>query len=130
MSTATVPSDWLTANVTPIFKKNNRSNPSNYQPISLTSICCKVMEHIIYHSIMKHLQDHHILNQYQYSFRQGYSCETQLTSVAEDILHDLDHLSRLTIFARHLIQFLTVAYCLSFPHIEFKIILIHGFNHG
>ena len=94
MSTATVPSDWRTANVTPIFKKNDRSNPSNYRPISLTSICCKVMERIIYHSIMKHLQDHHILNQCQYGFRQGYSCEAQLASVLDDILHDLDHLKQ------------------------------------
>ena len=30
MSTGIVPSDWLTANITPVFKKNNRSNPSNY----------------------------------------------------------------------------------------------------
>jgi len=34
MSTGTVPGDWLAANVTPIFKKNERSNPSNYWPIS------------------------------------------------------------------------------------------------
>ena len=52
------------------------------------------MEHILYHSIMKHLQDHHILNQCQYGFRQGYSCEAQLASVVEDILHDLDHLKQ------------------------------------
>ena len=43
---------------------------------------------------MKHLQDHHILNQCQYGFRQGYSCEAQLASVVEDILHDLDHLKQ------------------------------------
>jgi len=50
--TGTVLGDWLTANVIPIFKKNDRSNPSNYWPISLTSICSKVMEHVIYHSVM------------------------------------------------------------------------------
>ena len=49
------------------------------------------MEHIIHHSVMEHLQQHQILNQYQYGFRQGDSCEAQLTSVAEDILHNLDH---------------------------------------
>ena len=43
---------------------------------------------------MKHLQDHNILNQCQYGFRQGYSCEAQLASVVEDILHDLDHLKQ------------------------------------
>jgi len=60
MSTGIIPGDWLTANVTPVFKKNDRGNPSNYHPISLTSICCKVMEHIIYHTVMEHLKQHQI----------------------------------------------------------------------
>ena len=47
LNTGEVPSDWLRANVIPIFKKGDRHDPSNYLPISLTSICCKIMEHII-----------------------------------------------------------------------------------
>ena len=34
-----VPSDWKIAYVCPIFKKGDRKLPSNYQPVSLTSIC-------------------------------------------------------------------------------------------
>ena len=41
-----LPSDWTKANVRPIFKKGEKSDPSNYRPISLTCILCKVMEHI------------------------------------------------------------------------------------
>jgi hypothetical protein len=33
----TVPEDWKTANVTPIFKKGSKSEPGNYRPVSLTS---------------------------------------------------------------------------------------------
>ena len=47
MQTGHVPSDWVTANVTPVFKKGNRNEPSNYRPISLTSVPCKIMEHIL-----------------------------------------------------------------------------------
>ena len=32
---------WKLANVTPLFKKGVKSNPSNYRPISLTSVACK-----------------------------------------------------------------------------------------
>ena len=42
-----VPSDWRQATVCPIFKKGDKSNPANYRPISLTSVCCKMLEHVI-----------------------------------------------------------------------------------
>ena len=40
-----LPNDWLSANIIPVFKKGDKSFPSNYQP--MTVVCCKVMEHII-----------------------------------------------------------------------------------
>ena len=68
LDTSNIPHDWLTANVTPVFKKGDRSNAANYRPISLASICCKLMEHILCHFIMNHLELHHILNNFQYGF--------------------------------------------------------------
>jgi hypothetical protein len=37
-----VPSDWKSAMITPLFKKGDRSKASNYRPVSLTSICSKI----------------------------------------------------------------------------------------
>ena len=65
--------NWLTVNISPVFKKGDKSNPSNYRPISLTSLCCKLMEHILCHNIMNHLESNHILNDYQYGFRSSHS---------------------------------------------------------
>ena len=42
-----LPSDWRTAVVSPIWKKGSRTLASNYRPISLTSVVCKVLEAII-----------------------------------------------------------------------------------
>jgi hypothetical protein len=33
-----IPSDWKTTIVAPVFKKGDRGQPSNYRPISLTSV--------------------------------------------------------------------------------------------
>ncbi len=49
LSSASLPSDWLLANINPLFKTGDRTNPSNYRPISLTSIPCKIFEHIPYY---------------------------------------------------------------------------------
>jgi len=74
----TVPDDWKTAHVTPIFKKGDKSKPSNYRPVSLTSICCKTLEHIIFSHLMKFSESHNILSDKQHGFRKKRSCESQL----------------------------------------------------
>jgi len=55
-----IPSKWKTANVTPVFKKGNRSSPENYRPISLASILCKMFEHIITSNLATFLEQHHL----------------------------------------------------------------------
>ena len=91
LNTGQLPSDWLKANICPVFKKGNCSNPSNYRPIPLTSSCCKVFEHIVFHSIMDHVQLNNILINNQHGFRSGFSCQTQLISLIEDVSHALDN---------------------------------------
>ena len=43
-----LPPSWLCANISPIFKKGDRTAANNYRPVSLTSISCKILEHIIH----------------------------------------------------------------------------------
>ena len=53
-----VPSLWKRSLVTPIFKnKGNRSSPSSYRPISLTSIASRIMESIIRDHLFKYLKE-------------------------------------------------------------------------
>ena len=85
-----VPSDWKLANIVPLFKKGDRSIPENYRPISLTSISCKLLEHIIYSNIMKHLKKFNILSDAQHGFRQGRSCESQLITTTTDFINSID----------------------------------------
>jgi hypothetical protein len=48
LETGKVPSDWNHANVTPVLKKEDKHNPGNYKPISITCIACKLLEHIFF----------------------------------------------------------------------------------
>jgi len=49
------------------------------------------MEHVLCHYIMAHLEQHSILNEFQYGFRPGHSCQAQLISLVEEIQQALDH---------------------------------------
>ena len=79
-----VPQDWKLALVTPLFKKDNRKDPSNYRPISLICICSKLLERVIHTSVMSHLMDHNILSNTQFGFRKNYSAKLQLIQTTHD----------------------------------------------
>lgn len=85
-----VPADWREANVTPIFKKGDKSDPGNYRPISLTSQVCKILESIIRESIVDHLNAQSLLLQSQHGFTKGKSCLTNLLSFLEDVTSAID----------------------------------------
>ena len=83
--------DWKKANIHTIFKTGDRSLASNYRPIFLTFVSCKIMEHIIFSHIMSHLEEFKILSDIQHGFRKSHSCETQLLITLEDLTTNLDH---------------------------------------
>ena len=76
---------WKEANVSPIFKKGDRSDPVNYRPISLTCVLCKVMERIVATNLTKHLANSNILFELQHGFREKRFCETQLIMLVDEI---------------------------------------------
>ena len=76
--------------MSPIFKKGKRFETVNYRPVSLTCICCKIMEHLVTSPIMKHADANNIMYPLQHGFRRGLSCETQLLEFIDDISKNLD----------------------------------------
>ena len=63
------PLGWKNAFAVPIFKKGEKHVPSNYRPVSLTPIACKVLEHIVHSSVMRHFHKNQILTNKQHGFR-------------------------------------------------------------
>ena len=80
-----IPSVWSHANVTPLFKKGSKNNPSNYRPISLTCVPCKIMEKIVKISIMNHLNTHNLIAKQQHGFVDKKICVTNLLECSDFI---------------------------------------------
>ena len=55
LNSGLLPKDWKQARIAPAFKKGSTCMPENYRPISLTCVCCKLLEHIVCSHIHKHL---------------------------------------------------------------------------
>ena len=89
LDTGKLPDIWKEANVSPIFKKGEKSDPSNYRPISLTCVLCKVLEHIVASSVAKHFTELDILYDLQHGFREKRSCETQLIMLVDELAKNM-----------------------------------------
>jgi hypothetical protein len=83
------PSGWRDAHIVPVFRKGETHLSSNYRPVSLTSIDCKLLEHIIQSNITSHFDRYNILTDKQHGFRIRRSCETQLATTIQKIAQNL-----------------------------------------
>ncbi len=85
-----VPRFWSEANITPIYKKGRKTDPSNYRPISLTSAACKIMERLIRDNLFSFLKSESLLHSSQHGFISGKSCATNLLESLDIITDALD----------------------------------------
>ena len=97
LDTSELPPECKSAYVKQVFKKDKRSDLSNYQPASLTFILCKTFEHILVSQIMKHLEIHQILCPNQFEFRTKHSCELQLLLIIHDFSHFMNNRTQVDI---------------------------------
>ena len=67
IDTGKLPDILKEANVSPIYKKGDKSDPSDYRPISLTCVLCKILEHIVASSMVKHFTELDIFYEMDYA---------------------------------------------------------------
>jgi hypothetical protein len=71
LSTGDFPSELKSAVVTPLFKKKDESQPTNYRPISLLSIFSKLLEKIVKIRMSDFLEKYNFFSKKQYGFQSG-----------------------------------------------------------
>ena len=85
LSNSKIPQDWCTHCVIPIFKSDdNKSSVCNYRPIFFLCILSKVLERIVYYSMLKHVERR--LTNHQFGFLPNRSTSQQLLIFANEIL--------------------------------------------
>ena len=71
-------SEWKSAEVTAIYKNRSKCDRGNYRPVSLTSVCCKILEQLIRDHMMEYLLGNGLISDKQYGFISGRSTSLQL----------------------------------------------------
>ena len=83
LNTSVVPKDWKVASVTPIYKGvRDTTDPSNYQPISITTSFTKIFELAF--------KDTAIISNSQSAYLKGRSTQTALHKIINDISSSVD----------------------------------------
>jgi hypothetical protein len=82
---AKVPKIWKEANLSPIFKKDDKSLVSNYRPISLLSCVGKIQERVVFQKIYKYLKINNLLTWRNSGFKELDSAMNQLLFITDKI---------------------------------------------
>ena len=83
------PSQLKTAKVVPIHKGGSKFDIQNYRPISLLSAFSKFFEKVMHKRISNFIDGNESLNENQYGFRKGRSCEHALLAAQNELITSL-----------------------------------------
>ena len=67
------PTQLKSANMIPVFKKQDKLEVNNYRPISLISNISKIIEKLIHRGLNSFLEQHNIFYPSQFGFRHRHS---------------------------------------------------------
>ena len=93
------PSSWKLANVSPVFKKDNKQLLKNYRPISLLPICGKMFEKLLFKDLYYFFNSNTLITPNQSGFRPGDSTTNQLLFLTNEIHEAFDNTSSLEVRA-------------------------------
>ena len=86
-----VPDEWKLAHIIPIFKKGDIQLPSNYRPVSLTSVLSKILERIVREQMIRYLIDNNLLPKVQHGFLAKKSTVTNLIECLDNWTRSFDN---------------------------------------
>ena len=117
LSSSLIPISLKDAAIIPVFNSGDTSLPSNYRPISLTSVLSKVIEKIIRKQVLNFLSHRGYLNNTQHGFRSGRSCLSALLDVYDNIMHMINNKSTVDMiyqyFSKALTRWTMVSSCIN-----------------
>ena len=90
LHTSYFPTVWKQANVVPVFKKGEKTNVSNYRPISLLSCIGKVFEKCVFKHLQNYIMTNKLISPVQSGFTPNDSAVFQLIDLYDAFAKAID----------------------------------------
>src|SRR6185437_348594 len=74
-----------------LYKSDDRSDPSNYRLVHVTSILSRTLERVLNARITNHMEDNNLFASTQAGFRRGHSTHHQLFNIMQQVYLALAH---------------------------------------
>ena len=84
------PSKLKISKITPMCKSEDKTDPSNYQQISLLSNFNRIFEKLLYYGMKDFIDKNNLMYSSKCGFRKSHSAEHAVLDIVEDILSNMD----------------------------------------
>ena len=124
IETSQFPDSRKVARITPIFKEGDKTEKSNYRPISVLPVISKLFEKLVFNQLYHYMKENSLFTSDQSGFLRLHSTLTFLLKMSDDWYNGLD-LSKLVglVFIdlkRHLIRSTMIFSAKSSNYMEFS----------
>ena len=85
-----IPAQWKAALVMPIFKDGDKSEATNYRPISVFPITMKILERHVHNLLYNFITEHGLLCREQTGFRKQHSTASATLDILDDLYWSID----------------------------------------
>jgi hypothetical protein len=74
-----------------LYKKGDKTDPSNYRPISLLTSFSKVLEKVLYNRLSEYISNNNLLIGQQFGFRKRFATEDAIFKLTHEVLNALNN---------------------------------------
>ena len=90
IETSQFPDSWKVARITPIFKEGDKTEKSNYRPISVLPVISKLFEKLVFNQLYHYMKVNSLFTSDQSGFLRLHSTLTCLLKMSDDWYNGLD----------------------------------------
>ena len=93
------PDSWKRATIIPLYKEGDKTEVSNYRPVSLLPLPGKIIEKIAHTKMTIFFEDYKMLSDKQGGFRKGFSTTKSIADLTDDLFNNINEgLTSLAVF--------------------------------